>query len=149
MDEHPLFLSDKMAKCDAVLLTVTDALHPQVLRARLLRIYCAGKAIQAAQEGDEIEFVHAPAVYGNVAIQVGETAVLFLSDISGRWYEDAWRGHMVVEDIDGVPHAIFPHLVVSANAASPSSRSIQDPKRAYARAIALDDLERYLRALAP
>lgn len=147
MNEPSKFLTDKVAAGDAVLLAVTARPRPQTLRARLLRIYSTSKCMHGHAVGDDIEFVHAPSSWGNTALQVGEQGIVFLSSISGRLYEDAWRGHMVIEEIEGIAHAIFPHLVVSTDASSPSSRAIQDPKRAYARAIALDDLERYLREL--
>lgn len=138
------FLSDKVRDNDAALLTVTASLGNQVLRARVIKIYSARKGMQRFRCGEEIDFVYGSSVYGNTALLVGETAVVFLTDISGILHEDSWRGHMVVEDIEGVPHAIFPHLAVSADPASPASRAVQDPKRAYARAIAFAELETYL-----
>jgi hypothetical protein len=138
------FLMSKVIDHDAVLLKVLSEPKPQLLRARLLKIYSARVGLKGREVRDEIEFVHGPDTWGNTAIAVGETALVFMRPISGRLYEDSWRGHMVIEDISGVPHAIFPHLAASTDPASFASRAVQDPKRPYARAIPLPELETYL-----
>lgn len=146
--DHPgPFLISKVSDNDTVLLKVLSAPEPQHFRATLLRIYSARHGLQGKRTGDEIEFVGGPTTWGNTSVKVGETALVFLRDIRGLLYENAWRGHMVVEEINGVPHAIFPHLAASADPDSPASRAIQDPKRPYARAIAFDDVENHLRSL--
>lgn len=147
MNEQEPFLLNKVSTYDMVLLKVIFDLHDQQLRATLLKIYSARHGMQGKHVGDEIEFVSGPSTWGNTSLKVGETALVFLRDLSGILYENAWRGHMVVEEIDGVSHAIFPHLKESADPASPASRAIQDPKRSYARAIAFDDLEKHLLSL--
>lgn len=147
LDQQGSFLMNKVTENDAVLLKIISQPEPQHLRAKILKIYSSRYGLAGKRVGDEIEFVHGPSSWGNTAVKVGETAVVFVRPISGLLYEDAWRGHMVVEEIDGVPHAIFPHLKESADPASPASRAIQDPKRSFARAIAFDDLENHLRSL--
>lgn len=138
------FLMSRVTDQDAVLLEVISEPRPQLLRARLLKIYSARIGLEGRLVGDEIEFVHGPDTWGNTAIEVGETALVFISPISGLLYEDSWRGHMLIEDIEGIPHAIFPHLNVGTDPASFAARAVQDPKRTYARAIPLEELETYL-----
>ena len=147
VNEPSHFLLDKVAESDAVLLDVLERTGPQHLRARLLKIYSADKGLQGKLPGDVIDFVHAPSSWGNTALRPGESGIVFLSPVRGLLYENSWRGHMVVKKSDGIAHAIFPHLAVSTDPASPSSRSIPDPERPHARAIALDDLENYLLGL--
>lgn len=147
VNEPSRFLMDKVAERDGVLLEVLESPAPQCLRARLLKIYSARKCLHGMRPGDVIDFVHAPSSWGNTALKVGETGFVFLTPIREKLYEDSWRGHMVVEDIDGVPHAIFPHLAATTDPASPSSRAVQDPKRPYARAIPLAELETYVLGL--
>lgn len=144
MSEEGPFLITKVTDYDTVLLDVKSEPEPQSLRAKLLKVYSSGKCLGGAHPGDEIEFVHGPSTWGNTAMQVGERAIVFLRPISGRLYENSWRGHMLIEDISGVPHAIFPHLKVSTDPASFASRAVQDPKRPHARAIPLAELETYL-----
>jgi hypothetical protein len=142
--EQGPFLITRVSDHDTVLLEVKSEPQPQSLRAKLLRVYSGGRGLGGARAGDEIEFVHGPSTWGNTAMQVGEKAVVFLRPISGRLYEHCWRGHMLIEDIAEIPHAIFPHLGVTTDPASFASRAVQDPKRPYARAIPLAELEAYL-----
>ena len=75
---------------------------------------------------------------------------MFVKSISGKLHEDAWRGHMVVENIEGIPYAIFHHKELWLNKGVPSSIrecSRQDPKRSYATAIRFDAMEAYLLSL--
>ncbi|WP_155739125.1 hypothetical protein [Ralstonia solanacearum] len=141
------FLSEKVANCDVVMLKIVDSPHAQSFRAQVKRVYAARKAVDAAVLGSEIEFVGCPANWGQVSLAVGDTALVFLKSISGCLYEDAWRGHMVVEQIDGETYAVFQHreLWLSTNVPTEiRDCSRQDPTRPYASAVRLDALEAYL-----
>ncbi|MBB6583671.1 hypothetical protein [Ralstonia solanacearum] len=80
----------------------------------------------------------------------GDTALVFLKSVSGRLYEEAWHGHMVVEQIDGDDYAVFQHRELWLSPDVPASLRYclrQDPKRPYASVVRLDFLETYLLAL--
>src|SRR5450830_1267092 len=150
MSEELSFLSDKVERYDFVLVRVVGAPRPQVLRAEVERIYTSRKGIDDTSLGSEIEFVRSGGTWGDVALIVGDRAILFVKSISGELYEDAWRGHMVVEDIEGAPYAIFHHKELWLGEGVPSSiraHSRQDPKRSYATAIRFDVMEAYLLSL--
>ncbi|MHA6912632.1 hypothetical protein ACQUJO_05750 [Ralstonia pseudosolanacearum] len=144
------FLSDKVANFDLVMMTVMDSPRPQSFRARITRVYTARKGVDAGVLGEEVEFVGGPAHWGQVSLAVGDTALVFLKSISGLLYEDAWRGHMLIEKIGDEDYAIFQHRELWLSTDVPMSIrncSRQDPKRPYASAVRLDVLEAYLLAL--
>lgn len=144
------FLSAKVAGYDLVMIKVFSSTPPQYFRARVGRVYTARKGVDAGWLGSEIQFVGAPSNWGQVPLAVGDSALLFIKFISGQLYEDSWRGHMVVEEIDGDLYAIFQHRELWLSKDVPSSIrdcSRQDPKRPYATAIRFDAIEAYLLAL--
>lgn len=115
------FLSDKMANCDLAMVEIVASPRPQAFRALVKRIYSARKGLSSDLLGSEIEFVGAPAHWGQVSLAVGDTALVFLKSISGRLYEEAWRGHMVLEKIEGVVYAIFQHRELWLSSGVPAS----------------------------
>lgn len=145
------FLWDKVADYDLVMVEVLGEPAPQTFRARVRRIYSARKGVNAASLGAEIEFVGCPPHWGQVELKVGETALVFLGNSSsGRLYEHPWRGHLVVEQIDGGAYAIYLHKALWLADSVPPSLSAcmrQDPKRPNASAVQLDALEAYLTGL--
>jgi|GEM_PF-1276672 len=145
-----VFLSDKSATYDLVMIQVVSSPRPQVLRAKLERIYSARKGIDFGCLGAEIEFIHSPANWGSVVLEVGEKAFLFVSLISGKLYEAPWHGHMVVEAVDGTMYAIFPSRELWLSEQVPEKirvNSRQDPKRSYATMVRFDVMEAYLQSL--
>lgn len=144
------FLADKVGNHDVVMVHVMSSPRPQVLRAKVGRIYSTGKGIDRSLLGAEIEFVRSPGNWGDVPLAVGDEALLFISKISNELYEDAWRGHMVVEEIGAERYAIFQHRELWLSEEVPPAireSSRQDPKRPYATAISLGALEAYLLGL--
>jgi len=145
--QYEVFLSDKVANYDLVMGEIVDSPRPQSFTARVKRVYAARKGVDAASLGSQIEFVGCPAHWGQVPLAVGDTALVFLGLTSGRLYEDAWHGHMVVEQIDSEAYAIYPHRQLWLSADVPTvirDCSRQDPKRPYASAVRLDVIETYL-----
>jgi hypothetical protein len=141
------FLSRKVASQDIILVAVTGAPRPQVLRATVEQILSARKGVEADCLGGEIEFIQSPGHWGDPSLQPGDRALVFVSMISGNLYEDAWRGHMVIEEMEGENYAIFPlkelwHSEDIPDAIKKHSR--QDPKRQYATAILFNALKDYL-----
>jgi hypothetical protein len=139
-----------VAQHDLVMVNVMGSPRPQVFRALLERVYTARKGIDASWLRSEIEFVGGPAHWGQVPLVVGDTALLFVSKCNGMLYEAPWRGHMVVEEIDGDSYAIRHHRELWLSDGIPSSikdHSRQDPKRPNATAIRFDALEAHLLAL--
>lgn len=104
--DTPEFLSDRVARNDVLLILVKTSLGSQKLRAQVKKIYSSGSAVSLDKLGTDIEFIHAPAHWGNTALKPGELAFIFVSEVSGHIYEESWSGHMVVEDIDKTPYAI-------------------------------------------
>lgn len=147
MSTNEKFLAAKAAANDAVLLQVLEASKPQHLRAKVLAIYTARKGVTQKMLGQKIEFVHASGAWGNKPLQPGQTALVFLSEISGRLYEDSWHGHLLVDDIDGAPFASyrFPQLWLSENLPeSLRAHTRQDPLRTQNSAISLPALAGYI-----
>lgn len=145
-----MFLFDKIAKYDLVVARVIESLGSQMLRAELEHIYSASHGMGNYEIGTEFEFVRSPGHWGDVPLKIGDRAFLFVGFVSGHLYEDAWRGHMVIEKIDGEPHAIFQFKELWLSQDVPSlirENSRQDPKRPYASAIRFDVIESYLRGL--
>ncbi|MGO4502608.1 MULTISPECIES: hypothetical protein [unclassified Dyella] len=143
-------MSDKVETCDLVMVKVVGAPKPQTFRAKVQRIYAARKGIQVTDLGAEIEFVGSPNHWGQVALALGDEALLFVRSVSGRLYEDSWHGHMVLERIDGILYAIYQKRELWLGESVPASIKScarQDPERPYATAICFDALEDYLTSL--
>lgn len=142
------FLSDKLARHDAALVRILAAPAPQQLRAQLLTIYSARGGLQGHAPLAQIAFVHAASSWGNTPLARGELAIVFFDTIAGTLYEAAWNGHLLVEDVNGRPHAIYKHKELWLDDAFPSAiraHACQDPARPYASAIGFDALVTYLR----
>jgi len=147
MSTNERLLAAKAAANDAVLLHVLEESRPQHLRAKVLAVYTARKGISQDMLGQEIEFVHASSAWGNKPLQPGQTALVFLSAISGRLYEDSWHGHLLVDEIEGEQFASyrFPQLWLSENLpGSLRAHTRQDPLRAQNSAIRLQALAKYI-----
>ncbi|HIH2745572.1 hypothetical protein L3V59_13910 [Burkholderia aenigmatica] len=132
---------------DLVLVSVLDSPRPHVFRARVERVYSVGKGIAPDHLGAEIEFVGGPPTWGNVPLEVGERALMFVRTLSGLFHEHAWRGHMVLEEIAGGTYArlhipemwLRDELPVDVRAASSPH-----PTRRNASIVRFSVLERYL-----
>lgn len=147
MSTNEKFLAAKAAANDAVLLHVLQVSKAQHLRAKVLAVYTARKGIKPQMRGRDIEFVHASSAWGNKPLQPGQTALVFLSEISGRLYEDSWNGHLLVDEIDGEPYASyrFPGLWLSENLpAALRQHTREDPRRPQCSAIRLQALADYV-----
>lgn len=149
MEARQAFFFDKAAQHDLVLARIIGAPRPQTLRAKLERVYSARKGV-AGKAGDEVEFVQGGGTWGGGdQLAVGERALIFLTSISGRLYEDTSQGHLLVEEIEGAPYAIFEfrELWLCQDEDMPTlikDNASQDPKRPYATAIRFEAMETYL-----
>ncbi|ALX11142.1 hypothetical protein P350_06065 [Burkholderia cepacia JBK9] len=101
MSEKKDFYTVAAESFDLVLASVVDAPGPQVFRAKVERIYSSGKGITPDLLGAEITFTGGPPTWGNVALQVGERALMFVRVQASGLNEYPWCGHMVLEDMDG------------------------------------------------
>lgn len=119
-------------------------------RAKIEQIYSCGKGITPDRLGTEFEFYSGPATWGNVPLQIGERALLFVHQVSGVFNEYPWRGHMVLEEIDGESYARLqipelwlrddlPEAVKAAAAPHPTRRN--------ASIVRFGALENYLKGL--
>ncbi|WP_397458933.1 hypothetical protein AB3464_03155 [Pseudomonas asplenii] len=151
MTELSDFLFDKILAYDLVLVDVTEAPEPQVLRARVRRVYSSGKGIDSNFLDLEIEFVQAGRAWGNMILDVGDHAFLFVRRLaSGLLHENFWHGHMIVEEIEGDLYAIFQHKEMWLNKNIPPllrENSRPDPKRSHTTAVRFDVVESYLLSL--
>ncbi|GAA2799090.1 hypothetical protein GCM10010441_25140 [Kitasatospora paracochleata] len=98
------FLQDKVERNDLLRLTVTGKPAPQHFTALVEEVYSS--RVFDGRAGSEIRFVGKPAHWGQRPLEVGGRALVFVSRISGRWYEDAWEGDLPIEEIDGVEYAL-------------------------------------------
>jgi hypothetical protein len=141
------FWGDELAANDLVLVKVTGASRPQLLRAEVERIYSTGKGMKAAFLGSEVEFVGGGGAWGNEQLAPGDRALVLVCAIHGRLYEHHWHGHMVVEEIEGTLYAKYQFRELWLLESFPPvlrECSRQDPKRPYASAIRFDVMESYL-----
>lgn len=144
------FLSEKVAQYDLVLLRVLGEPASQVLQAKVEKVYSARKGITNELCGNVIEFVRAPGNWGDIPMQIGDRALVFMSAVSGKLYQDPWRGHLLLEDIDDDLFAIYQYKELWLSEEIPEEimvRTQQDPRRPYASAILFNTLESYLQAL--
>jgi hypothetical protein len=142
-----VFLLNKVESYDLALVKIVGVPGPQVLRAFVEKIYTAKKGMSLNFLGKEIDFVSSPGHWGNVALNVGDRAIVFLKSITGQLYEDPWKGHLILEDIDGVTYASFQERELWLRDEVPDTiriNSRQDPLRSYATAIRFDIFEKYL-----
>ena len=150
MNSSGSFLSSKVKSRDLLLLHVLSSPSPQRLRAKVERVYSTRKGVDQKCLGKEIEFVRSPGNWGDVALVVGERALVFISSISNTFYEDAWHGHLIVEEGERGLFAVFPQKELWLCEDVPEiirACSSQDVKRSYATAIQFEILEKYLIAL--
>lgn len=141
------FLADRIVQRDACLIQVIDQMGEQTVRARVDKVYTDGKATSTVMHDGQIEFVHAPDTWGNPPLQPGERAIVFVGPIMGRLYEAPWHGHLLIEQIDGTPVAVFPVENLSQDPDLPthiSSATTVHPTRPTQSAIRFDMLEHYL-----
>lgn len=132
---------------DLVRVSVVDSPRPQVFHAKVEYIYSAGKGITQDHLGAELEFVGGPPTWGNVPLEVGERALMFVSARAGLFGEYPWHGHMVLEDIAGGTYArlqipemwLRDDLPVEVRAAASPH-----PTRRNASIVRFSVLERYL-----
>jgi hypothetical protein len=144
------FLFEKVRDNDVILGCAIDSPAPQKFLIRVKKIYSTKRGINEGQLGNLIEIVGSPCSWGNMGIEVKETAIIFISISNAKLYQDPWRGHFVVEKIGGVDYGIYqyPELWLwNTVPAHVREATIQDPKRPYASAIRFDVLEEYIRAL--
>lgn len=97
---------------DLVTVSVTSAPRLHVLKGKIERIFSCRNGIALEHLGTEIEFVRGPISWGNTSLEINDRALLFVRSRAYIFHEYPWRGHMVLEDIDGELCAIlnFPQL---------------------------------------
>ncbi|MEV7117337.1 hypothetical protein [Kitasatospora griseola] len=98
------FLQEKVERNDLIRVAVTGSPAGQQFTAIVEEVYSA--RVFRAEAGSEIRFVGKPPHWGQRPLVVGRRALLFVSRISGRWYEDAWEGDLPIEEIDGSEYAL-------------------------------------------
>ena len=90
---------------DLVIVSVIDSPSPHLLRAKVERIYSCRRGITPDHLGATIEFYRGPTTWGNIGLEPGDRALLFVGKRSDVFNEYPWRGHMWLEDLDSEPCA--------------------------------------------
>ncbi len=143
-------LAKKLVSHDLVIVLVTGSPRPHVFRANVERIYTCRKGITPENLGSEIEFFSGPMSWGNVPLQVGERALLFVRNLSGMLNEYPWRGHMVLEEIGGELCALlqFPELWLQEDLPMAVRQAARPrPSKSNWSIVRFDVLEAYLKEL--
>lgn len=99
------FLQAKVEGNALIRVVITASPAPQQFTAVVEEVY--SKRVFRARVGSQIQFVGKPTAWGQRSLAVGQRALLFISRISGRWYEDAWEGDLPIEEIDGAEYALY------------------------------------------
>ncbi|MFF2039102.1 hypothetical protein ACFVVX_01640 [Kitasatospora sp. NPDC058170] len=99
------FLQEKVERNDLIRVAITGSPAAQHFTAIVEEVYSA--RVFKAGVGSEIRFVGKPTHWGQRSLAPGQRALLFISRISGRWYEDAWEGDLPIEEIDGSEYALY------------------------------------------
>ena len=150
MSDPKVFMAEQGLRCDAVLLEVCSAPEPQHRLGRVLEVFSTSHGLSRDMQGKEIRFIHAPSTWGNNPIKVGETALVFLRSIGGRFYECDWNGHLLFEEHEGQRFVVYkyPQLWASEEVPPTLREYIRpDPQRAQASLVQLEALVRYLQSL--
>jgi len=140
-------LGQKLAANDLVLCRIIAVVQSQTLGAQVEEVYSAKHGVPADCAGSAIEFVHAPGSWGAVPLTVGDRALVLLRQISGKLYEDAWQGHLLIEEINSSDHVIFPLPELWRSAEVPDAlraAAVQDPKQPKATAIRFEAVQAFL-----
>ena len=114
MDQIQL-LRDKVARCDAVLMTVIDKGQQQYI-GKVEKVYSRRFEGPHSYDAAQLSFVGSTGAWGNQALVSGERALVFMSYLSSseRYYQDHWHGHFTVVSINGEQYAVANwHLIQS------------------------------------
>ncbi len=144
------FLENKIVGQDVLLLRILNEAQPQILQAKIEKIYSNKLGTSKLLVGDDFEFTRAGSHWGADTLKPGQRAIVFISFISERWYEDSWQGHFQIEEIDGKEFAIFPRAELWLEKDIPEiikENSKAAANRPNASAIDLTSLENYLSEL--
>jgi len=144
------FLQEKVERNDLIRVVITASPGSQLLKARVEEVYSA--RVFDVAPGAEIVFVGKPSHWGQRSLDVGERALLFISRISGRWYEDSWAGDLPVEEIDGVVYALYRHPYEEIRASETVPAELRDscrphPDRPITTCFDFAVMESYLKGL--
>lgn len=107
----PELLVPQLGHCDPVLMTIRQV-SGQTIVGAVERVY----ATRFSKVGypKTMSFVGSMGSWGNVTLQQGERALVFVCYQEPRFYQCHWHGHLSVETINGAPHAIANWDLLSA-----------------------------------
>ncbi len=101
------FMYSRVKDLDLVLLSVEAEIAPQEFRGHIEHIYSSGIAIDRTYINKTIDFVGGADTWGNISLAQGNRALVFFTRIHGKLYEDHWRGHILLEDVEGKEYAFY------------------------------------------
>ena len=107
MDQIQL-LRDKVARCDAILMTVIDKGQQQYI-GKVEKVYSRRFGGRAdSYDSAPLSFIGSTGAWGNQTLVSGERALVFMSYLpsSERYYQDPWHGHFTVISIRGEQYAV-------------------------------------------
>lgn len=107
MKNFRTFLVERLSRDDLAIVHILKSPSRQHYEARVEKVYSTKYGLSSDLNGSIIKFVGGPGSWGNKSLVVDEKALIFIGDIDGAFSECAWRGHMVLEEIEGELHAVF------------------------------------------
>jgi hypothetical protein len=103
----PSLLRAHLEAHDPLLLDVRKT-GPQQYCGTIRRVYARRFAGGDGYAGPTIDFVGGTGAWGNRTLVDGERALVFVTRLRGRCYQEHWNGHLSIQDLGGTPCVIAP-----------------------------------------
>lgn len=102
-----LLLRDSIQSCDALIMRVSD-LGNQEYMGRVEKVYSRRFEGPQRYEDFPLKFVGSSGSWGNVTLNEGELALVFISYVRGsnRYYQRHWRGHFTLQEQNNLLYAV-------------------------------------------
>jgi hypothetical protein len=150
MKNFKIFLEERFDQNGLVIASILNSPKRQHYEAIIKKIYSSKYGVSSQLEGKEIQFVGGPSSWGNKSLNIGDLALIFIRDIDGVFHECPWRGHMVLQEIEGELHAVFqmPNEWPMDDVPTEVAEGMrEDPRSKYYSIIPFILLEPYLKQL--
>lgn len=150
IDNQFQFLQDQVTRCDfAAEFRISKIIESTICVAKLRELlYVKSLGSESELLRNPVKFVRAGAGWGNKQLESGQTALVFLRWNAGKLTEYPWRGHLVIEKINGVQCGLFQWPELWNHAELPTlirENSMPAPGQSGMTAIKYDALKHYLK----
>ncbi|MDD2468368.1 MAG: hypothetical protein PHI97_30680 [Desulfobulbus sp.] len=148
-NEPMSFLRETICKNDALLLTVEEIQGQEIL-GKIEKIYSTRFEGPIKYSTGNIRFVGSAGNWGDVTLQLGEQALVFIEYIphSERYYQCYHHGHLSVVEVQGIQHAVANWDILSYGPWEPNflyeSAFLLDPAVLWKVAMPYHLIEKYL-----